>query len=301
MKNTKAFFDSVRNDLAARGGLTESQVAGLNTIVKEGERRELPLNMLAYIMATAYWETGKTFAHVEEGFYLGSRAESFQRGLRYAPYHGRGWSQLTWDYNYKKAGDMLGIDLVSNPDLALIPENSSAILFWGMTTGAFTGKSMADYIDTKDESDQEDLREFANARRVVNGTDRQVEIGKIALTFERALKAGGYLGEEPIVEPEPEPLPDFLAELDAYKDQIARELDAIEDNMDTFADRVTELEERVDALEENLNQIVLSLGARLKALEDWRASRPDKPPRTPRPPRPDRDRRSRKGGDGNTE
>jgi putative chitinase len=65
-------------------------------------------------------------------------------------------------------------------------------MFLGMEQGFYTGKSLDDYIDDIDESDDEDLREFANARRIVNGTDKQVTIGKLALRFERALKAGKY-------------------------------------------------------------------------------------------------------------
>lgn len=37
-------------------------------------------------------------------------------------YHGRGFIQLTHDYNYKKVGDVIGVDLVSNPDLMLQPD-----------------------------------------------------------------------------------------------------------------------------------------------------------------------------------
>jgi len=51
---------------------------------------------------------------------------------------------------------------------------------------------MGDYLDGIDESDAEDLREFINSRRVVNGTDKAALIGGYALAFERALKAAGY-------------------------------------------------------------------------------------------------------------
>jgi len=49
-----------------------------------------------------------------------------------AKYHGRGYIQLTHDYNYKEYGDELGIDLLSNPDLAMRGDIAAkiAILYW---------------------------------------------------------------------------------------------------------------------------------------------------------------------------
>jgi hypothetical protein len=198
LKDPKAFFDAVR---AHFGSLTESQVAGCNAIIAEGVKRKAPLNFTAQNLATSYWETGKTMAAVREAFYLGNKAEAYRKKLRYYPWYGRGHVQLTWKENYRKADEALGLNgaLINNLDLALDPSISVQILWWGTTTGAFTGKDLDDYIDDIDESDDEDLREFANARRVVNGTDKQVEIGKIALAFEAALKAGGYTDEGGII------------------------------------------------------------------------------------------------------
>jgi len=190
----KAFYDAAR---LAFGPLTATNVAGFNLVLDEAEGRKTPLWFLAKILATAWWESGKTMAPVEEGYYLGSKAEAFQRKLRYYPYYGRGLVQLTWQDNYRKASEVVGVDLVANPEKALEPRISVKVLFDGMERGWFTGKRLADYIDNIDESDDEDLREFANARRVVNGTDRQVEIGQLALSFERALRAGGYSGALP--------------------------------------------------------------------------------------------------------
>lgn len=209
LKNPKAFFDTMRARFAQAGGLTISQVGGTNLILSEASRRKTPLQRLAYVLATAWWESGKTMAPVREAYYLGDRAEAFRKTLRYYPYYGRGLVQLTWKANYAKASDVVGEDLVAKPDRALDPYNSVAILFSGMEGGWFTGKDLDDYIDLSDESDTEDLREFANARRIVNGTDRQVEIGKIALSFERCLVLGEYDTEavEPLPPPPPPPPP----------------------------------------------------------------------------------------------
>ena len=49
-------------------------------------------------------------------------------------YRGRGPIQITGRFNYKKFGDLLGVDLIGNPDLAATPQFafSTAGLFWKM-------------------------------------------------------------------------------------------------------------------------------------------------------------------------
>ncbi|MFC9748585.1 glycoside hydrolase family 19 protein [Streptomyces niveus] len=56
-------------------------------------------------------------------------------------YHGRGPIQLSWNYNYKAAGDALGIDLLNNPSLV---ETDAAVAwktglwYWNTQTGPGT-------------------------------------------------------------------------------------------------------------------------------------------------------------------
>lgn len=45
-------------------------------------------------------------------------------------YKGRGYIQLTGKYNYKKAGDALGLDLVKNPQLVEKPEVAAKVAVW---------------------------------------------------------------------------------------------------------------------------------------------------------------------------
>lgn len=50
-------------------------------------------------------------------------------------YHGRGPMQLSWNYNYGAAGDALGVDLLSNPDLVISdPEIAFQTALWFWTT-----------------------------------------------------------------------------------------------------------------------------------------------------------------------
>jgi hypothetical protein len=53
---------------------------------------------------------------------------------RYSPFYGRGPIELTWHDNYLAAGNAIGVDLVSDPDQACVPENGAKILAWFFKT-----------------------------------------------------------------------------------------------------------------------------------------------------------------------
>ena len=103
-----------------------------------------------------------------------------------------GYVQLTWDYNYKKAGNLLGVDLVSNPEFALRPSIAAQIIVRGMSEGWFTGKKLSDFTD------------FVSMRRIVNGTDKAALIADYARKFENALVTGPIeLPAAPSTAPQP--------------------------------------------------------------------------------------------------
>ena len=139
--NLKKFYDSVRKDIQ----LTDANVVGFDKVLSYLEQHEDNLQQAAYIIATAFWETGRTMQPVKEAYWLSE--DWRKKNLRYFPYYGRGYVQLTWDYNYKKASDYFGIDFVKNPDLVMKPEYALPILVVGMNEGWFTGKKLNDYID----------------------------------------------------------------------------------------------------------------------------------------------------------
>ena len=187
--NRKAFFDAIRGGV----NLTTQNVIGFEKVLDYAEARGTPPTHLPYILATAFWETAQTMHPVVEAYWL---SEAWRRkNLRYYPWHGRGLIQTTWEDNYRRMGKEIGVDLIADPNLLLDWPAALPALFVGMEKGLYTGKRLGDYIDDKDESDDEDRREFINARRIVNGTDKQVAIANLALTFERGLKAAGYDGK----------------------------------------------------------------------------------------------------------
>lgn len=213
------FYDIVRASVFG-GKLSEDQVQGMENLlnVREQYIPDMPPHELAYDLATASWETAGTmqpitergpksyFNKYEPGTKIGNVLGNTQPGDGYR-YRGEGHVQNTGRRNAsvatKRLNELykLGIDLVKNPEQRGDPLVSALSLFIGNREGWWTGKDINDYIDNIDESDDEDLREFSNARRIVNGTDKAVEIGKRALAFEKGLQKAGYKVGEKVVVP----------------------------------------------------------------------------------------------------
>ena len=64
-------------------------------IISSCMRYGLLRNQAAYVLATAYWETARTMEPVREAFWM---SEEWRRAnLRYFPWYGRGFVQLTWE------------------------------------------------------------------------------------------------------------------------------------------------------------------------------------------------------------
>lgn len=159
------------------------------------------LSYVAYMFATAWHETDTTMAPIEEygkgrnkiygTWYLNSKgvAYCFTNDTKKTAYtysqtpnlfYGRGYVQLTWYDNYKKASDRIGRDFVKDPTLALNKELATKVMILGMIEGWFTGAKLSNYIT-------ETKTDFLNARRIINGTDRASTISKYAESFKNAL------------------------------------------------------------------------------------------------------------------
>lgn len=150
------------------------------------------LNQLAYGFATFKWETANTFQPIHErgpvsyfskydaGTPIGDRLGNTQAGDGYL-FRGRGYVQLTGRANYTRDGQLLGIDLLSDPDQALRPDVAYRIAARGMRDGWFTGRKLADYIPTGGTPN------FVLARKIINGQDHAEDIAGIARKFQLIL------------------------------------------------------------------------------------------------------------------
>lgn len=179
-------------------------------IIDECKRYGCLRNQTAYILATAYWETARKMKPVVEAFW---KSEAWRKAnLRYYPWHGRGYVQLTWERNYEKAQAETGYPVHDDPSKALDSDAAAAILVRGSMEGWFTGKKIGDYI-ALNKSD------FYNARRVINGKDKASEIAKLAKEYDDDLAAEGYGVSDPTPIPVPNAKPKILKEMTFSKEQ----------------------------------------------------------------------------------
>jgi putative chitinase len=178
------FYATVRAKL---GKLSTLQVEGLEAILAAAAGA--PLAHAAYMLATAWHETAATMQPVREAYWL---SEDWRRThLRYFPWYGRGYVQLTWETNYKKADDELGLGgvLLANPDVAMIPKHAADIMRRGMDEGWFTGVKLGAVLPMSGVATRV---QYMNARTIINGRDKADLIEDYGQIFERALRDGGW-------------------------------------------------------------------------------------------------------------
>jgi predicted chitinase len=169
--------------------MTQQQVDGQSVILGlwEGQYTGTPMEdmrWLAYILATAYHETATKIWPIRE-YGLGKGHEYGEPDGNGNTFYGRGFVQLTWKENYERASAILGLiddrDLSDFPDLALDSLIAARVMFRGMAEGWFTGVKLGDYFN-------EDTDDPINARRIINGNDKDELIAGYYDTFLEALE-----------------------------------------------------------------------------------------------------------------
>jgi hypothetical protein len=175
------------------GQLTSSQRSGLAFLLDalRADPDVTDVRCAAYMLATVKHECADRWQPIEEFGKGGSRpyATAVQvtgsDGRAYSNrYYGRGYVQLTWDYNYRGMGKQLGMGdaLLTHPEKALDRDVAYRILSLGMRKGSFTGRALGKYITG-------DACDYRNARRIINGTDQAERIATHAARLETLLLA----------------------------------------------------------------------------------------------------------------
>jgi putative chitinase len=180
------FFDAVRAEPFG-GNLTQLQVDGLNFLLDVWERhfKDSDIRWLAYSLATAFHETSATMEPIPEYGEGSGQPYGEPAGPYGQCYFGRGYVQLTWEYNYIEGEKVLAHDygvecpMHSYPHRMLEHEPAALVLYDGSIKGWFTGKKLGDYFNATAE-------DAYNARRVINGVDK----ADLIAGYYRAFKAG---------------------------------------------------------------------------------------------------------------
>lgn len=195
------FFSDIRQRLFG-GSLARRQVEGTEAIL-DGWRARAPdggAEQLAYVLATAFHETAATMQPVREtlahtdaaaiarldaafaaGRLRSVRTAYWRPDAEGKSWLGRGLVQLTHRRNYEAMSEVTGIDLVADPARAMDMDVAVAILIEGMRRGSFTGHRLDDYFGPA-------KRDWAGARKIINGTDRAELVARHARLFARALR-----------------------------------------------------------------------------------------------------------------
>jgi putative chitinase len=159
------------------GGSFKPIVENLNYTTASRLRQVWPVRFADIRVAREYTNNPRKLANLVYGGRLGN--DSIDDGYKY---RGRGFVQITGKANYAKFSDIVMEDLVANPEIACTPNVATQILLFGMHSGLFTGKKLEDFINDGE-------TDYVNARRIINGDVRLngQAIAKIAIAYQAVL------------------------------------------------------------------------------------------------------------------
>jgi len=188
--NTTTFKNEVKTSIFG-GVLLDSPRDGLDALIAEQAAHwpDINLNALAYIIATAHFETGGRFVPSAEigqgagklyGHYLKRSAVVYSDSTQL--FYGRGLVLLAWYENYVLAGAAAGVDLLENPDAMLTLPVAACALFHGMTEGWYTGATLAQHFDG-------DAADWLGARDIIRREDRAQLVADLAVKYRAAIAA----------------------------------------------------------------------------------------------------------------
>ena len=150
------------------------------------------IRWIAYMLATVKRECAATWLPIEE--WGKGKNKTYGAPVKVVDpktqkektniYYGRGYVQLTWDYNYLSVGQKLGLgdDLYIYPEKALEPDLAYKILSIGMREGLFANARLAQYLSGFNTN-------YVGARKIINGQDHANQIAKNATEIEQLIFA----------------------------------------------------------------------------------------------------------------
>lgn len=197
MGDAAAFFTGLRK---VTGPLKQVQVDTVTSLLVSAAHWSV--SWLAYGLGTA-WREARLEPVEEIGEGRGKRygvAGARSNGAAGPAYggqipYGRGLVQITWADNYEwldaaaaEAGLIKKGELLKDFSLALRPNIAALALVKGMETGAYTTKKLADYLP----AERGTQKQFEQARRIINGTDKATLIAGYAIRIQDAIVAGRW-------------------------------------------------------------------------------------------------------------
>jgi hypothetical protein len=226
----KHFYDTYR-DLF--GVIKDQEFEALEFLLAKFDASEIfnTKAKIAYALATIEKETAYTFRPVVEGYYMsgnrlgklynyyreqnpGALSTIFPNGAKEPAYYGRGFTQITHNFNYNKFSNLFKVDLLNRPNEALDPSLAFSIIEYGMEHGSFTGKKLSDYFGegkiVRFGKWKKANGGWDSPRKMINGIDAADEIGRSAEKFMECINfieapAESINGEDREVNPEPKP------------------------------------------------------------------------------------------------